>query len=105
MPRSIEHNQDLPKGYYYTEFEAFKAYDDNMILFKAEHDKLEPQALAKFEALQDLYSDFISKAKQIDCDVYPDGEASDDTGLDTFLSVDITVKGTFSHNYSFKLDN
>lgn len=105
MPRSIEQGQDIPKGYYYTEEEALEVYRERVTLIKAERVTLEQQALDKFEAIQALYCDFTAKAKQLDCSVYADGEASDDTGLDTYLSVDITVKGTYSHNYSFKLDN
>lgn len=105
VPLSIEQGQDLPKGYYYTECEALKVYNDYLILFKAEHAKLEQQALTKFQALQVLYGDFITKAKQLDCSIYADGEASDDTGLDTYLTVEITVKGTYSHAYLFKLDH
>lgn len=105
IPRSIERGRDIPKGYYYTEEEALEVYRDRVTLIKAERVKLEQQALDKFEAIQELYCDFITKAKKLDCYVYADGEASDDTGLDTYLSIEITVKGTYPHSYLFKLDN
>ena len=105
MPRSIEKGAPLPPNYYFTKEEAIAAIKAHNKAIKADRKIVEPLAQAKFDLLSAEYSNFVNRLQEkYGAEIYADGTASDDTGLETWLEVIITQKGEFTHQFAYQLD-
>ena len=91
MPRGIEKGARLPPNYYFTEEEAIAA--------------VKAHKQAKFNLLKEEYSNFVIQLQEkYGAEIYADGTASDDTGIETWLEVAITQRGAFIHKFADQLD-
>lgn len=105
MPRSIEKGAPLPPNYYFTEEEAIAATKARNEAVKADRKIVEPLAQAKFNLLSEEYNNFLDQLQEkYGAEIYADGTAYDDTGLETWLEVSITQKGKFTHQFDYQLD-
>ena len=105
MPRSIEKGTPLPPNYYFTEEEAIAAAKAHKEAIEADRKIVEPLAQAKFNLLKEEYSNFVIQLQEkYGAEIYADGTASDDTGLETWLEVVITQRGAFIHQFAYQLD-
>ena len=105
MPRSIEKGAPLPPNYYFTEEEAIAAAKAHNEAVKADRKIVEPLAQAKFNLLSEEYSNFVDQLqKKYGADIYVDGTAHDDTGIETWLEVTIPQQGTYLHQFVYQLE-
>lgn len=105
MPRSIEKGAPLPPNYFFTEEEAIAAAKAHNEAVKADRKIVEPLARAKFNRLSAEYSILVNQLQEkYNAEIYVDGTASDDTGIETWTEVTITHKGEFTHQFAYQLD-
>ena len=105
LPRSIEKGTPLPPNYYFTEEEAIAAAKARIEAVEADRKAVEPLAQAKFNRLSAEFSIFVNQLQEkYNAEIYADGTASDDTGIETWLEVTITQKGTYTHQFTYQLD-
>lgn len=105
MSRSIEKGVPLPLNYYFTEEEAIAAAKARNGGVAADRKIVEPLAQAKFNLLSEEYSNFVNQLQEkYGADIYADGTASDDTGIETWLEVVITQQGTYVHQFVYQLE-
>lgn len=105
MPRSIEKGAPLPLNYYFTEEEAIAAAKARNEAVKADRKIVEPLAHAKFNLLSAEYSNFVNQLQEkYGAEIYAEGTASDDTGIEVWTEVYITQKGEFTHQFVYQLD-
>ena len=105
MPRSIEKGTPLPSNYHFTEEEAIASAKAHNEAVKADRKIVEPLARAKFNRLAVEFNNFVNQLQEkYGADIYADGTASDDTGIETWLEVVITQQGTYVHQFVYQLD-
>lgn len=103
--RSIEKGAPLPPNYYFTEEEAIAAAKAHNEAVRADRKIVEPLAQAKFNLLSEEYSNFVEQLQEkYRAEIYADGTASDDTGIETWTEVVITQQGEFTHQFAYQLD-
>lgn len=105
MPRSIEKGAPLPPSYYFTEEEAIAAAKAHNEAVKADRKIVEPLAQAKFGRLSVEYRNLVNHLQaKYGAEIYADGTASDDTGIETWTEVIITYQGEYTHQFAYQLD-
>lgn len=103
--RSLNEGQDIPKGWYYTEAEAISARDNRKIEVTAERNQFKAEAVMKLDEAEDQLRRAVLDIKtMLGVNVSSNAEASDDTGLDSFIELDVTIKGKYSHSFSRRID-
>lgn len=98
--RSISADAEVPFGWYdspeVAEVEAKKLREHR----KIEYNKMLPRAMKILEQKEKKLMETISN---LGCDVFTSAEASDDTGLDSWLTLEISLIGNFG-SYSFSTE-
>ena len=98
--RSIPVDAETPFGWYdspeVAEVEAKKLQENR----KNEYEELLPQARKLLKQKELKLMETISN---LGCDVFTSAEASDDTGLDSWLTLEISLIGNFG-SYSFSTE-
>lgn len=103
--RSLNEGQVMPKGWYYTEAEAISARDNRKIEVAAEYNQFKAEAVMKLDEAEDQLIKALTNIKtMLGVNVSSNAEASDDTGLDSFIELDVTIKGKHFHSYSRRID-
>ena len=103
--RSLKEGLDMPKGWYYTKAEAIAARDNRKIEVTAEYNQLKVEAVMKLDEAEDQLIKALSNIKtMLGVNVSSNAEASDDTGLDSFIELDVTIKGKYAHSFSRRID-
>ena len=96
----------IPEGYYLTEEEAKEAYQERQKIISNSRKLSEPKADEIFKKIEEDYEQLLKSLKsRYGAELYPNGEALDDTGLETYMAVDFTVKGEdgIPHEFSYQL--
>lgn len=65
--RTIDENEELPKGCYYTEKEALDAYDKKQEDLRKDYEKNKPIAMEKLNKLEESIRQLLKESK---CDLY-----------------------------------
>ena len=98
--RSISVGEDIPLGWYdspeIAEVEFRKLREHREI----EYNKMLPRAMKILEQKEMKLMETIAS---LGCDVFTSAEASDDTGLDSWLTLEISLIGNFG-SYSFSTE-
>ena len=98
--RSIPVDAEVPFGWYdspeVAEVEAKKLQEHREI----EYNKMLPRAMKILKQKEVKLMETISN---LGCDVFTSAEASDDTGLDSWLTLEISLIGNFG-SYSFSTE-
>lgn len=98
--RSIPVGEDIPFGWYdspeVAEVESKKLQENR----RNEYKELLPQAT---EILEQKKLELLEAIGNLDCDVYTSADANDDTGLDSCLTLEISLIGKFGP-YSYSSD-
>lgn len=105
VARRFEPDQ-IPEGFYLTEEEARIAYRERQIVTANSRKLIQSKADETFRAIEEDYGQFLQSLHcKYGAELYPDASASDDTGLETYMAVDFTVKGEdgIPHGFSYKL--
>lgn len=63
--RTIDEEEELPKGCYYTEKEAIKAYDKKQEDLRKDYEKNKPIAMKKLNEMESLSDKSLRKVKVI----------------------------------------
>lgn len=96
----------IPEGFYLTEEEARVAYRERQLVIADSRKLAQPKADETFRKIKEDYEQLLKSLKhKYGAELYPDASASDDTGLETYMTVDFTIKGEdgISHGVSYQL--
>lgn len=87
-------NEILEKGYYKTEKEAIAAHKkaEAIKLKKYKDNKPLANKLLK-NAEEELFACLANLKNSFSVRAYPDGEANDDSGLQTYMTLEVVVEG------------
>lgn len=100
--RSIPVGEEIPNGWYDSPEVAeveFKKLQENR---RNEYKELLPQATKILEQKEMKLMETITN---LGCDVFTSADAHDDSGLDSWLTIEICLSGKFgSYSYSSKID-
>ena len=100
--RSISVGAEIPNGWYDTPEVAEVEFSKLRENRKNEYQELLPQAI---KILAQKKMKLMATIANLGCDVFTSAEASDDTGLDSWLTLEISLIGKFgSYSYSSKID-
>lgn len=103
--RSLNEGQDIPKNWHCTEAEAIAARDARKTEVATEYNQFKVEAVMKLDKAEDQLRRAVSDIKtMLGVNVSSSAEASDDTGLDSFIELDVTIKGKYLHSYSRHID-
>lgn len=98
--RSIPVGEEIPNGWYdspeVAEVESKKLQENR----RNEYKELLPQAT---EILEQKKLELLEAIDNLECDVYTSAEALDDTGLDSWLTIEIRLSGKFG-TYPYSSD-
>lgn len=94
--RKIQQEKPIWKGYYLTEEEAKEVWKNRQNEIRSERKALEPEAnkllKEKAEVIRQAINDL---EKSLDCEIVFDGDAHDSSGLETYLTISINLKGHY----------
>lgn len=100
--RSIPIGEEIPNGWYDSKGTAEVEYKKLQEKRRIEYKELLPQATKILEQKKQELIQFIDN---LGCDVYTSADAQDDTGLDSWLTLEISLDGKVgSYSYSTKID-
>lgn len=98
--RHISTGEEIPKGWYDSEYIAemeFKKHQENR---RNEYKELLPQAM---KILKQKEMVLMGTITNLGCDVFTSAEALDDTGIESWLTLEISLTGKFGL-YSYTSD-
>ena len=100
--RTIPMEGEIPNGWYDSQEIAaveFNKHQENRI---NEYNELLPQAM---KILEQKEMKLMATIANLGCDVFTSAEAQDDTGIDSWLTIEICLTGKFgSYSYLSKID-
>lgn len=95
---------ELDKNLSWSKEEAEAIIKERLEIMEKDRKECEPKALTIFNKAKALRENFYKQLELIGANFDIDATASDDTGLEVFETITVTVKSEkFSHCYEYKL--
>lgn len=101
--RSYSEGEPIPNGYYATPEEAKSQWEHDTRLRMADRNGIRYEADAKAEVIKAAIGERIAELERTyRARIYADGDANDTSGLESFITIEVTVEGKLgAHEFHY----